>query len=89
MLMDIAKYLATVGFIGSLLTDKLSVAAGISIFAAVIVLVVISFYTIPHTTQERRQIIMTAFYIILAGVLLVALFALIVSYREDHPRKSS
>lgn len=87
MLMDIAKYLATVGFIGSLLTDKLSIAAGISIFAAVIVLVVISFYTIPP--KIRRQIIMTAFYIILAGVLLVALFALIVSYREDHPRKSS
>jgi len=38
---------------------------------------------------ERRQIIMAAFYIILAGVLLVALFALIVSYREDHPKKSS
>ena len=32
---------------------------------------------------------MTTFYIILAGVLLVALFAFIVSYREDHPKKSS
>ncbi|PIU84428.1 MAG: hypothetical protein COS67_13290, partial [Deltaproteobacteria bacterium CG06_land_8_20_14_3_00_44_19] len=53
MLMDIAKYLATVGFIGSLLTDKLSVAAGISIFAAVIVLVVISFYTIPPKKGDR------------------------------------
>lgn len=29
-----------------------------------------------------------AFYIILAGVLVVAFFAFIVSYREDHPRKS-
>ena len=36
MLLDIAKYLAAVGFIGSLLTDRLSVAAGISIFAAVV-----------------------------------------------------
>lgn len=30
-----------------------------------------------------------AFYIILAGVLVVALFGFIVSYREDHPRKNS
>ena len=32
---------------------------------------------------------MITFYIILAGVLFVALFAIIVSYREDHPKKSS
>ncbi len=31
---------------------------------------------------------MTVFYIILTGVLFVALFALVVSYREDHPKKS-
>lgn len=45
--MDIAKYLATVGFIGSLLTDKLNISIGISIFASFIVLVVVAFYIIP------------------------------------------
>lgn len=29
------------------------------------------------------------FYVILAGVLVVALFAFIVSYKEDHPVKST
>lgn len=52
MLMDVAKYLATVGFIGSLLTDRLSIASGISIFAAVIILVIASFYTIPPKKGE-------------------------------------
>jgi hypothetical protein len=32
---------------------------------------------------------MMATYIILGGVLLMALFAFVVSYREDHPRKPS
>lgn len=47
MLMDIAKYLATVGFIGSLLTDKLNISIGISIFGSFIILVVVAFYVIP------------------------------------------
>lgn len=47
MLMDIAKYLATVGFVGSLITDQLNIAAGISIIVTVIILVIVSFYTIP------------------------------------------
>ncbi len=29
---------------------------------------------------------MTAGYIILAGLILIALFAFVVSYREDHPK---
>lgn len=52
MLMDIAKYLATVGFIGSLLTDRLNIVSGVSIFTAVIVLVIVSFYTIPSKKGE-------------------------------------
>ena len=28
-----------------------------------------------------------AIYIILAGILIMAIFAFIVSYREDHPKK--
>jgi|GEM_PF-1978706 len=31
---------------------------------------------------------MTGFYIILAGGLIVALIAFIISYREDHPKKA-
>lgn len=30
---------------------------------------------------------MTGGYIILAGLLIIALFGLIVAYREDHPQK--
>ncbi|MBI1745556.1 MAG: hypothetical protein HYR55_03100 [Acidobacteria bacterium] len=47
MLMDIAKYLATVGFIGSLFTDKLDILTGTTIFISVITLVVTAFYIIP------------------------------------------
>ena len=32
---------------------------------------------------------MTSAYIAMGGVLLMALFAFVVSYREDHPRKPS
>ena len=45
--MDIAKYLASVGFIGSLITDKLNISIGISIFVSVIILVIAAFYVIP------------------------------------------
>ena len=30
---------------------------------------------------------MTGFYIILVGLVLVALFGFIVAYKEDHPKK--
>ncbi len=29
-----------------------------------------------------------SFYIMIAGVIIIALFALIISYREDHPKKN-
>lgn len=47
MLMDVAKYLTTVGFIGSLLTDKLNLYTGISIFGSILILVITAFYIIP------------------------------------------
>lgn len=53
MLMDIAKYLATVGFIGSLVAEKLSFVVGISIFAAVIILVIVAFYIIPPKKGDK------------------------------------
>jgi hypothetical protein len=32
---------------------------------------------------------MSGFYIILVGLVLIALFGFIVAYREDHPKKTS
>ena len=32
---------------------------------------------------------MEAFYTILAGLVLIALWAFFISYKEDHPKKSS
>jgi len=31
---------------------------------------------------------MEGFYIVLAGTLIIALIAFIISYREDHPKKA-
>lgn len=47
MLMDIAKYLATVGLIGSFLTKTLAFEVGLLITFVVLVLTIIAFYTIP------------------------------------------
>ncbi|MBI4746614.1 MAG: hypothetical protein HY786_08785 [Deltaproteobacteria bacterium] len=47
MLMDVAKYLATVGLIGSVLTNSLNIYGGITITVIIIALVLIAFYTIP------------------------------------------
>ncbi len=35
----------------------------------------------------RRRIKMDGIYVILAGLVLLALWAFIISYREDHPKK--
>lgn len=48
MLMDIAKYLATVGLIGSFLTGGLTVTGGAIIAVVVVVLMVVAFYVIPQ-----------------------------------------
>ncbi len=52
MLMDIAKYLATVGFISNLLAgEKINIMVSVSIFVTVALLVVIAFYTIPSKKE--------------------------------------
>lgn len=85
MLMDIAKYLATVGFISNLLAEgKINIVVSASIVTTVILLVTIAFYTIP---PKIRRYEMIGFYIILAGVIIIAIFAFVVSYIEDHPKK--
>ena len=47
MIMDVAKYLATVGLIGSFLTNSLTVGTGLIIAIVVLLLTVMGFYTIP------------------------------------------
>ncbi|MFH1096121.1 MAG: hypothetical protein ABH886_01335 [Candidatus Desantisbacteria bacterium] len=52
MLMDIAKYLATVGFIGNLLAgEKINIGVSMAILVTVVLLVVIAFYTIPSKKE--------------------------------------
>jgi len=45
--MDISKYLTTVGLIGGVLTNNLSIASGIVITSVVVTLAIIGFYVIP------------------------------------------
>lgn len=47
MLMDVTKYLLTVGVIGGVLTEKLSVATGLPLFTIAIIVFIIGFYAIP------------------------------------------
>ncbi len=47
MLMDVAKYLATVGLIGGILTDSLSLIGGFYLAAIVGLLLLLAFYIIP------------------------------------------
>lgn len=54
MLMDVAKYLATVGLIGSLLTNSLSTLAGMIVTVIIVVLVLVAFYTIPPKKEKEE-----------------------------------
>ncbi|MCH7733314.1 MAG: hypothetical protein IIB44_12545 [Candidatus Marinimicrobia bacterium] len=47
MLMDVGKYLATVGLIGGILTDKLTLMTGFAIATMVLILILVAFYIIP------------------------------------------
>lgn len=53
MLIDIAKYIVTVGIIGGILTDKMSVVAAIAIFIVAIMSFVVGFYTIPPKKEKK------------------------------------
>ena len=53
MLMDVAKYLASVGLIGGILINKLTAIAGFAITMVVITLVVVVFYVIPPKKGEQ------------------------------------
>lgn len=47
MLMDVTKYLLTIGLIGGVLTNKLTSLSAILIIFAVIILFIVAYFTIP------------------------------------------
>jgi len=47
MFIDIAKYIITVGVIGGMLSERMTVIMAIAIFVIAIVAFIIGFYTIP------------------------------------------
>ena len=47
MLMDVTKYLLTIGLIGGILTNKLTSLPAILIIFAVIILFIVAYFTIP------------------------------------------
>lgn len=47
MLMDVTKYLLTVGVVGSFLTEKISYISAIILFIIAVVIFIIGFYSIP------------------------------------------
>lgn len=52
--MDVAKYLATVGLIGSVLTNSLTTYAGIIVTVIIVVLILVAFYTIPPKKEKEE-----------------------------------
>jgi len=47
MFIDVAKYIVTVGIIGNILSERMTVAAASAIFTVAIISFIIGFYTIP------------------------------------------
>ena len=50
--MDVAKYLITVGFIGGILTDKISIISGIILVAVINIVFWVAFFTLPPERKE-------------------------------------
>jgi hypothetical protein len=53
MFIDVAKYIVTVGIIGGVLTEKMSVIAASAIFIVAIISFIIGFYTIPPKKEGK------------------------------------
>ncbi|MCL4456190.1 MAG: hypothetical protein M1147_07365 [Nitrospirae bacterium] len=53
MLMDVTKYLLTVGVIGSVLTEKVSYATSIAFFVIAIIVFLFGFYAIPEKKEGK------------------------------------
>ena len=54
MIMDVAKYLATVGLIGGILTNHLTFANGLAIIFLVALLLAVAFFTIPPGKGDQH-----------------------------------
>jgi len=52
MLMDVTKYLLTVGIVGGVLTEKLSYFTGAILFIIAVVVFIVGFYSIPPKREE-------------------------------------
>jgi len=55
MLLDIAKYLATVGLLGAFLVDKLTAHLGILMAAVTLVAFIAGFYVIPPKSEGDKS----------------------------------
>jgi len=53
MLMDISKYLVTVGLVGGIIADKLYSVLGIIMFVLAVVSAIIGFYIIPEAKEDK------------------------------------
>jgi len=53
MLMDISKYLVTVGLVGGIIADKLYSVLGIIMFVLADVSAIIGFYIIPEAKEDK------------------------------------
>ncbi len=53
MLMDVTKYLLTIGLIGGVITNKITSLSAVFIIVAVIILFAVAYFTIPPDKEER------------------------------------
>ncbi|MDI6728496.1 MAG: hypothetical protein QMD44_06165 [Thermodesulfovibrionales bacterium] len=52
MLMDITKYLITVGLIGGILTEKMTFVSGAIFVVTAIIIFIVALFTIPPKKEE-------------------------------------
>ena len=54
MLLDISKYLTTVGLIGGILTNTLTLFGGLIVFVVVSILVTVAYFIIPEKKGDKN-----------------------------------
>lgn len=52
MLMDVTKYLLTIGLIGGIITNKITIFSSVFTVAAVIILFAVAYFTIPPDMED-------------------------------------
>lgn len=53
MLMDVTKYLLTIGLIGGVITNKVTSLSAVFIIVAVLLLFAVAYFTIPPDKEEQ------------------------------------